>query len=131
MFTQIRTSARNKEVVADLTRKFNLGTENIIARIALAYSLHSGVKFSPTDIEDSGGKEYTRNVLFGTYYPIYEAAICTYYDINANNKDLPRYFKIHLDDGLERISKNIKSNPNLIGYDYLLDLINNGLSEIC
>ena len=33
MFTQIRTSSKNKEIVADLTHKFNLGAENIIARI--------------------------------------------------------------------------------------------------
>lgn len=131
MFTQIKTSAKNKEVVADLTRKFNLGAENIIARIAIAYSLHSGVRFLPIDVKDAGGKEYSRSVLFGNYYSIYEAAICTHYDISANDKDLSRYFKMHLDDGLERIAKDIKSNPNLVGYDYLLDLINNGLSEIC
>ncbi len=131
MFTQIRTSTRNKEVVADLTRKFNLGTENVIARIAIAYSLHSGAKFSPTDVQDAGGKEYSRTVLFGNYYSIYEATICTYYNINANDKDLSRYFKMHLDDGLEKIATDVKMNPNLIGYDYLLDIISSGLSEIC
>ena len=39
MFTSIRTSASNKIVVTDLTRKLNLGPENVIARIAFAYSL--------------------------------------------------------------------------------------------
>ena len=57
MFSSIKTSARNREVVVDLTRKFNLGAENVIARIAIAYSLKSGVKFSPTDVKDAGGKE--------------------------------------------------------------------------
>ena len=103
MFSQIRTSSRNREIVVELTRKFNLGAENIIARIALGYSLQSGDKFSPLDVNDSGGKEYSKNVLFGNYYPIYEALICTHYQINSNDKDLPRYFKMHLDDGLQRI----------------------------
>lgn len=131
MFTQIKTSSKNREIVAELTRKFNLGAENIIARIALGYSLQTGIKFSPLDVKDSGGKEYTRNVLFGNYYPIYESLICTHYQINNNNKDLPRYFKMHLDDGLERIYNDVQDNPNLVGFDYLFDKIQEGLKEIC
>ncbi len=131
MFTQVKTSSRNRDVVVDLTRKFNLGAENIIARIAIAYSLQSGEKFSPLDVKDSGGKEYSKNVLFGNYYPIYLAMICTHYQIPDTDKDIPRYLKIHLDDGLERIVRDVKDNPNLVGYDYLFDKIHNGLEEIC
>lgn len=131
MFSQIRTSSRNREVVVELTRKFNLGAENIIARIAIGYSLQSGDKFSPLDVKDSGGKEYSKSVLFGNYYSIYESLICTHYQINSNDKDLPRYFKLHLDDGLERIYDDVKENPNLVGYDYLFDKIQSGLSELC
>lgn len=131
MFSQIRTSSRNREIVVELTRKFNLGAENIIARIALGYSLQSGDKFSPLDVNDSGGKEYSKNVLFGNYYPIYEALICTHNQINSNDKDLPRYFKMHLDDGLQRIYNDVQDNPNLVGYDYLFDKIQEGLKEIC
>jgi len=131
MFTQIRTSSKNREIVVELTHKFNLGSENIIARIALGYSLQAGCKFSPLDIKDSGGKEYSKNVLFGNYYPIYEALICTHYQINNNDKDLPRYFKLHLDDGLQRIYNDVKNNPNLVGYDYLFDKIQSGLSDLC
>ena len=100
MFSQIRTSSKNREIVVQLTRKFNFGAENIIARIAIGYSLQSGVRFAPTNVQDSGGKEYSKNVLFGNYYSIYEALICTHYIINNNDKDLPRYFKMHLDHGL-------------------------------
>jgi len=130
MFSQIRTSSKNREIVVELTRKFNLGAENIIARIALGYSLQSGEKFSPLDVKDSGGKEYSKSVLFGNYHPIYETLICTHYQINDNDKDLPRYFKLHLDDGLQRIYNDVKDNPNLVGYDYLLDKIQEGLKEI-
>ncbi|MFA7136359.1 MAG: DndE family protein, partial [Bacteroidales bacterium] len=39
MFTHIKTSKENRILVAELTRKLNLGTENIVARIAFTYSL--------------------------------------------------------------------------------------------
>ena len=130
MFTQIKTSSKNKETVTILTRKFGLGAENIIARIAIAYSLQCGSKFSPLDVKDSGGKEYSKNVLFGSLYIVYASIICTYYKIRLSDKDLPRYIKMHLDDGLERIMKDVNDNPNLIGYDYLFDKIQAGLSLI-
>lgn len=131
VFSYIKTSSNNREVVRELTRKFNLGAENIIARIAIGYSLQSGVRFSPLEIKDSGGKEYSRNVLFGNYYPIYEALICTHYQISSNDKDLPRYFKMHLDDGLQLIYNDVQDNPNLVGYDFLFDKIQEGLKGIC
>jgi DNA sulfur modification protein DndE len=131
IFSTIKTSSINKEIVVDLTRKFNLGAENVIARIALGYSLQTGLKFKPTDVKDSGGKEYSKNVLFGNYFPIYLAMICTYYQINENDKDIPRYFKIHLDHGLQLIYDDITDNPNLLGYDYLFDKIEDGLKQIC
>jgi len=131
MFTHIKTSAGNKLIVSDLTRKFNLGTENLIARIAFSYSLKSGVRFDPLDVKDTGGKEYSKSVLFGNYYPIYLSMICTHYKVDSYNKDIPRFIKMHVDDGLELINKEVIENPNLIGFDYLIDKIENGLNEIC
>lgn len=131
MFKQIKTSTKNKEAVTVLTRKFGLGAENMIARIAIACSLQSGVKFSPLDIKDSGGKEYSKNVLFGNLYPVYASIMCKHYNIRMSDKDLPRYFKLHLDDGLEKIMQDIKDNPNLVGFDYLFNKIELGLKEIC
>ena len=89
-FNQIKTSFENREAVTILTRKFNLGAENIIARIAIAYSLQNDARFSPLDVKDSGGKEYSRNVLFGSLYPIYVAMICTHYNIQDTNKEIGR-----------------------------------------
>ncbi|SEF43491.1 DNA sulfur modification protein DndE [Xylanibacter ruminicola] len=130
MIGQIKTSTENKERVTRLTRKFGLGAENIIARIAIAYSLKQGGHFDPTKVKDSGGKEYSRNVLFGNLFPLYLSMICEHYQIKSTDKDLPRYFKLHLDDGLELIDKDVKDNPNLVGFDYLFDKIHEGLSEI-
>lgn len=130
MIGQIKTSTENKERVTRLTRKFGLGAENIIARIAIAYSLKQDGHFDPTKVKDSGGKEYSRNVLFGNLFPLYLSMICEHYQIKSTDKDLPRYFKLHLDDGLELIDKDVKDNPNLVGFDYLFDKIHEGLSEI-
>lgn len=130
MFNQIKTSAKNKEAVTILTRKFGLGAENVIARIAIAYSLQCQARFLPLDIKDSGGKEYTKNVLFGNLYPMYAALMCKHYGIRMSDKDLPRYFKLHLDDGLERIMAEVKDNPNLVGFDYLFDKIQFGLESL-
>ncbi|MCH3993818.1 MAG: DndE family protein [Prevotella sp.] len=130
MFSQLKTSKVNKDNVTMLTKKFGLGAENIIARIALAYSLESRHHFEPSDVRDSGGKEYSKKILFGNYYDIYEAMLCTLYNLKSSDKDIPKFFKIHLDDGLEMIAKDVKDNPNLIGFDYLTDKIKKGLEDM-
>ena len=131
MFTHIKTSKSNRILVTELTRRLNLGAENVIARIALTYSLSNGTKFDVLNIKDSGGKEYSKNVLFGSYYTFYLALICTHYDIYKTDKDIPKYIKMHIDDGIELMSSELEGNPNLNGFDYLIDKIEIGLQDIC
>ncbi len=130
MFTSIKTSRANRDIVTDLSRKFNLGAENVIARIALAYSLSQDYKLSLSDIADSQGKEYSKNVLFGSNMPYYIGLICVKYDLYKTDKDIPKYIKLHIDDGLRLMNKELRDNPNLNGYDYLIDKITNGLEDI-
>ena len=130
MFTSIKTSRANKDIVTDLSRKFNLGAENIIARIALAYSLSKDRLLSLTDIADSQGKEYSKNVLFGNNLPYYIGLICVKYGLYKTDKDIPKYIKLHIDDGLQLMNKELQDNPNLNGYDYLIDKITYGLEDI-
>lgn len=130
MFTSIKTSRTNKDIVTDLSRKFNLGAENIIARIALTYSLSKERLLSLTDIADSQGKEYSKNVLFGNNLPYYIGLICVKYGLYKTDKDIPKYIKMHIDDGLQLMNKELQDNPNLNGYDYLIDKITNGLEDI-
>lgn len=130
MFTQIKTSRENKAVVTDLSRKFNLGAENVVARIALTYSLSLGHKFRLTDIDDSQGKEYSKSVLFGSNYPFYIGLICVHYGLYKTDKDIPKYIKMHIDDGLQIMNRELKDNPNLSGFDYLIDKIDGGLKAI-
>lgn len=121
MFTSIKTSRANKDIVTDLSRKFNLGAENIIARIALTYSLSKDRLLSLTDIADSQGKEYSKNVLFGNNLPYYIGLICVKYGLYKTDKDIPKYIKLHIDDGLQLMNKELQDNPNLNGYDYCLE----------
>lgn len=130
MFTSIKTSRSNKYIVTDLSRKFNLGAENIIARIALTYSLSKDRILSLTDISDSQGKEYSKNVLFGSNLPYYVGLVCVKYGLYKTDKDIPKYIKMHIDDGLQLMNNELRDNPNLNGYDYLIDKITNGLENI-
>ena len=81
MFTQIRTSKENKEIVSQLTRTLGLGAENVIARIALTYSLSKDNKLELKNIHNSSGKEYSKSVLFGEYYDYYLGLICVHYNL--------------------------------------------------
>ena len=130
MINSIKTTESNRAVVADLTRKLNMGSENIIARIALAYSLSLNKKLDLNSMGDSKGKEYSSKVLFGDYQDVYLAMVCQHYKINVMHFDIPRYIKMHLDDGLELISKMHEDNPNLALFDFVLDLVDNGLQAL-
>lgn len=129
-FNNIKTSAANKEIVSELTRKFNLGPENVIARLALAYSLASGQKFTIKDMKDAKGKEYSKNVLFGNNFSHYLAMMCTHYNVYKTDKDIPKYFKMHIDHGLELISKEFQKSQTLTGFDFLINKVESGLSML-
>ena len=125
-FWSIKTSLSNKEVVTNLTTKLQLGAENVIARIALSLSLSKMKKFDISDIKDSKGKEYTKNIFFGDYYFIYVSLVCQLYNINRLDPTIPKLIKIHLDDGLEILDKEF-SDSNNKGIDYLLTSLPTGL----
>ena len=128
MFTQIKTSKENKEVVTLLTRKLGLGTENIIARIAYTYSLSKGTKLDLNYIENSMGKEYNKSVLFGEYADIYVALVCTHYNLYKTDKDIAKYIKMHVDEGLQLLNDEVNERSNIDGFDFLSEKINTSLS---
>jgi len=128
MFTQIKTSKENKEIVSHLTRKLGLGTENIIARIAYSYSLSKGNQLDLNNIENSMGKEYSKSVLFGDYADIYMAMVCTHYNLYKTDKDIAKYIKMHVDEGLQLLNKEVEERSNIDGFDFLSEKINDGLN---
>jgi len=130
MLKSIKTSESNRTVVTELTNRLNMGPENIIARIALAYSVSQGRKLNLSQMADSKGKEYSSKVLFGDNQEIYTAIICQLYNINAANLDVSKYVKMHVDDGLELISRALDNNPNLTVFDFILDQVESGLKAL-
>ncbi|MDX1718704.1 MAG: DndE family protein [Salegentibacter mishustinae] len=130
MFSHIRTNKENREVVSILTRKLNLGAENVISRIALTYSLSKGVKLNLNDIGNSGGKEYSKAVLFGENINYYIGLVAVHYDLYVTDKDIPRYLKMHIDDGLKLLNEEVAESKNIDGFEFLMDKIDTGLQEI-
>jgi DNA sulfur modification protein DndE len=129
MLTNIKTSRANKEVVTNLTRRLNLGAENIIARLAFSFSLAKERKLSLSDIQDAQGKEYSAKVLFGEYADFYVAMICVHYGIYKSDKDISRYLKMHIDDGLQLIENDISKKSSITGTDFLINEIEKGLTN--
>lgn len=128
MFSNIKTSRANKELVSQLTHKLNLGAENVIARLAFSYSLAKEKQLDLANIEDSGGKEYSTRVLFGNYADIYIALVCVHYNLQKEDKDIVRYIKMHIDDGLRLINKDILNKNTITGNDFLINEIEKGLN---
>jgi DNA sulfur modification protein DndE len=125
MFNSITTSEANKAVVTDLTNKFALGAENVIARLAFSYSLAQEVKLDLKDVLDAKGKTYPAKILFGNHLEIYIAMICQHYQIHKTDKDIPKYIKLHLDHGLQEM----QGYANGDGLDFLMKAIENGLEN--
>lgn len=129
MFSSIKTSIKNKLIVTELTRKLGLGPENTVARLAFAYSLAKGRMLDLKNIQDSKGKEYSKNVLFGHNLPYYVALVCQHYNIYKTDKDISKYIKLHIDDGLELLYNDYSTKKNVSGLDFVLSLIDHGLKN--
>src|SRR2546430_2098824 len=128
MLFNLRTSEINKIVVQDLTKKLNLGTENIISRIAFSFSLSKNINLSlEKDLLDSKGKEYKDDILFGNLRDFYIALICQQYNLYKTDKDVGKYIKMHIDHGLTLMNKIFIDNPNYSGFDFLLEHIERGI----
>lgn len=130
MFTSIKTSKKNKEIVTTLTNKLALGTENVIARIAFSYSISKDRKMELSGINDSQGKEYTSKVLFGEFLDVYIGIVCVHYNLYITHKDIPKYIKMHLDDGLQLIQDDYAQKSSVSGMDFLINKIEKGLRSM-
>jgi DNA sulfur modification protein DndE len=129
MFSHIRTSKKNKEIVTKLTNQLKLGAENVIARIALAYSIEYDT-LELKDLKDSKGKEYSSQVLFGDNFDQYIGMICCHYNLYKSDKDIPKYIKLHIDNGLELLNKELEVRANVDGFDFLIEKIESKLLQI-
>ena len=131
MLINIRTSEANKVVVQELTRKLNLGAENIVSRIAFSYSLSKNVKLNiEKDLLDSKGKEYKDDILFGKFRDYYIALVCQHYNLYKSDKDIAKYIKMHIDHGLGLMNRLFEENQNYSGFDFLTESIESGIEKL-
>lgn len=134
MQINIRTSADNQDIVRSLTSKLPTGTkENVIARIALGYSLQTGKKFTSNDFNlyDSKGKEYKDHILFDAKHrDFYIASICQYYGIYKTDDNIPKYVKLHIDHGLELMDNLFSNSKNYTFFDFLVGHLDKGISML-
>ena len=130
MQINIRTSEKNQEIVRKLTQKLPQGAkENVIARVALGYSLQTGKKFTVGDfnIYDSKGKEYKDHILFDERFrDFYIALISQHYGIYKTDDNIPKYIKLHIDHGLELMYRIFQNNLNYTFIDFLAEFIEKG-----
>lgn len=119
MISHIRTSKVNKEKVSQLTRRLALGAENTIARMALTYSLSKDRRMDLGEIQDAGGKEYTKSVLFGNHFEFYTGMVCVHYGIHSSSPDLAKYVKMHIDDGLELLDQELQTQKNVDAFNFI------------
>lgn len=134
MLINIKTSKANQEVVSFLTQKLpGNPKENIIARIALGYSLASGKRFTQNEFNkyDSGGKEYKDSILFDVANKdFYVALICQAYSISKNSDLIPKYVKLHVDHGLETINYLFINRQQYSFFDFLVENLSKGIDMI-
>lgn len=134
MQINIHTTEKNEKVVRKLTTKLPHGTKkNVIARIALGYSLQSGKKFSTNDFSqyDSKGQEYKDHILFDAEFrDFYIAMICQYYGIYKSDENITKYIKIHIDHGLELMDNIFQDNFNYTFFDFLIEYMEKGIMNL-
>jgi len=65
--------------------------------------------------------------LFGEYYDIYLGLLCVHYGLYKTDKDIGRYIKMHVDEGLQLLNEEINELSNIDGFDFLSEKISNSL----
>lgn len=130
MEINIKTSEESLERIRRFSSRLNLSAENIVPRIALAYSIARGRQLNLADIRDSKGKEYKDSILLGEHRRYFIALICQHYKIYKTHDDIKRYIKMHIDDGLELMERFFESNPNYSIFEFMIECIRNGIESI-
>lgn len=130
MQINVATSEVTEEILGRLSQRFSLASKNILMRIALSYSITRGRKLSLSDIEDNKGNPYKEITLVGKYRSYYIAIICQHYGIYKTDLDIPKYFKLHIDNGLRLLDKLFTESSNYGFTDFLLEHIERGIDSL-
>lgn len=130
----IKTSVANQKVIGELTQKLpGNNKENVIARLALGYSLASKRRFDTDeyDLFDSQGKEYKDHILFDAdTKDFYVALIAQAYHIGDNDERIVKLVKLHIDHGLQVIKAYFEENPDCTFFELLMNGLDRGVSAL-
>lgn len=116
---QIRLSNAAKDRLSRLKGKTGIKNWNTLCRWALCYSLHEGSVPTDIPINSDSNVEMSWYTFAGEYSDIYEALIiawCQEKEIEANDENLVKYFKLHLERGIAYLAGTnfIKSLNDLL-----------------
>lgn len=123
----------SSEIVKKLSRKMELGEENHIVRIALAYSLAKNCHYDANEILHNNKekqKEYKDDTFFGHYKNYYISLICQKYQLKKENPKVKEYLKWHVDKGLHLIDNFFETHKNTTGIEFLLENVDLGIDAI-
>jgi DNA sulfur modification protein DndE len=132
MQINVSTSEEAEVVLLTLQQRFSLSSKNQLIRIAFAYSLSRDTRFTLQDYSNSNakGNPYKEFTLVGDYRTYYIALLCQHYGIYKNDVDIPKYFKLHIDDGLLLLNGLFAESSNYNLSDFLLEYIERGIDAL-
>lgn len=104
---QIRLSNASKDKLSRLKGKTGIQNWNILCRWAFCYSLSEGTIPTDIKIDSDSNVEMSWLTFAGEYYELYEALIkewCIEHEIECNDGNINKYFKLHLERGIGYLS---------------------------
>lgn len=118
---QIKLSSQAKERLSRLKGKTGIKNWNVLCRWAFCYSLKENTIPTDVPINSDSNLEMSWYTFAGEYSELYEALIiawCQKNDLELDNDNIAKYFKLHLERGIAYLS----------GTNFIKDL--NGLLEL-
>jgi len=135
---RIKIDRYSEERIDKLKSIFKFNSETVIPRLAFAHSIQTNIRFDKNidSAPKSDGREFRDDKgLFGVIidnrsnYPIYKAVLDKHYNVNLFEDDFVKLFKLHLDNGLSLLEKELINTDITSGghISLLMKLVKNGL----
>ena len=103
----VRISKTGKDKLIRLKTKTAIQNWNVLCRWALCYSLKEGSVPVEISLKEDNAIEISWSVFAGEYGEIYEGIVkawCLEHDIPASDENVEKYFKLHLERGINYLS---------------------------
>ncbi len=116
---QIRLSNQSKDKLSRLKGRTGIKNWNVLCRWALCFSLSENTVPTDQPINSDSNVEMSWYTFAGEYSELYDALMiewCREKEIEVNEENLAKYFKLHLERGISYLSGTnfIKSLDDLL-----------------